>query len=396
MQQPGQRPPAPQPRAPHGNGRSQWGRFTVTGLLLFGVLAAIGTVVGVLAYQATAGSDAGLMVAPTGAPGSRVTTPDVFAVTASPPPGDSQQAAGPFANGAPSAAPASAAPPSAAPASASPPPVGTLDATEVATEATVVAQRPPATTPDPDGDARRLVVVNAAPDGVRLRSEPGEGEPLMILADGTEVDATGETQEVSGRLWRQVREVSGRYGWVAADFLAAVQTTATPTMIPTAAAPTATVAPTEPPRPQPTAPPTQVPPPRPQPTAQPVATTAPPAQAVPIMPPPAAPASTVRALTPLPTAAPLAATTRTPAPPAQVTPAAAPPSKPVSPALGAGRSAPRGRDCPPSHPIKGNHSSSGEWIYHPPRGQFYSRTIPEDCFATEADARAAGYRASQR
>lgn len=52
--------------------------------------------------------------------------------------------------------------------------------------------------------------------------------------------------------------------------------------------------------------------------------------------------------------------------------------------------------CPSSHPIKGNHSSSGEWIYHVPGGQFYSRTNPEDCFRTEAAARAAGYRASQR
>jgi hypothetical protein len=63
---------------------------------------------------------------------------------------------------------------------------------------------------------------------------------------------------------------------------------------------------------------------------------------------------------------------------------------------GAGRAAPRGSACPSSHPIKGNHSSSGAWIYHTPSGAFYSRTNPEACFATEADARAAGFRASQR
>lgn len=58
--------------------------------------------------------------------------------------------------------------------------------------------------------------------------------------------------------------------------------------------------------------------------------------------------------------------------------------------------APSGTNCPSSHPIKGNHSSSGEYIYHVRGGQFYDRTNPEECFATESDARAAGYRKSQR
>lgn len=53
-------------------------------------------------------------------------------------------------------------------------------------------------------------------------------------------------------------------------------------------------------------------------------------------------------------------------------------------------------DCPASHPIKGNVSSSGERIYHVPGGAFYARTKPEECFATEQDAQAAGYRKSQR
>jgi hypothetical protein len=52
--------------------------------------------------------------------------------------------------------------------------------------------------------------------------------------------------------------------------------------------------------------------------------------------------------------------------------------------------------CPSSHPIKGNRSSSGEKIYHVPGGQFYDRTDPERCFATEADAQANGYRRSER
>ena len=51
-----------------------------------------------------------------------------------------------------------------------------------------------------------------------------------------------------------------------------------------------------------------------------------------------------------------------------------------------------GNACPPDAPIKGNQSG----IYHVPGGQFYDRTNPEECFASEEDAQAAGYRKSQR
>jgi len=60
---------------------------------------------------------------------------------------------------------------------------------------------------------------------------------------------------------------------------------------------------------------------------------------------------------------------------------------------GAGRAAPSGMACPATHPIKGNRPSM---IYHRPGAQFYEQTRPEDCFASPADAEAAGYRASQR
>ena len=49
-------------------------------------------------------------------------------------------------------------------------------------------------------------------------------------------------------------------------------------------------------------------------------------------------------------------------------------------------------DCPPSAPIKGNDSSSGELIYYTRSSATYDATYPEECFATEAAARAAGYR----
>jgi hypothetical protein len=49
-------------------------------------------------------------------------------------------------------------------------------------------------------------------------------------------------------------------------------------------------------------------------------------------------------------------------------------------------------DCPAGAPIKGN-SQSG--IYHTKSSATYDETDPEECFATEAAARAAGYRAAQ-
>lgn len=55
--------------------------------------------------------------------------------------------------------------------------------------------------------------------------------------------------------------------------------------------------------------------------------------------------------------------------------------------------APVSRDsCLVNAPIKGNQSG----IYHVPGGQFYDRTNPEECFESESEAQAAGYRRSQR
>lgn len=69
---------------------------------------------------------------------------------------------------------------------------------------------------------------------------------------------------------------------------------------------------------------------------------------------------------------------------------------PQAPPSSGGRAPPASKTaCPAGHPIKGNRSSK-ELIYHVPGGRFYDRTGPEDCFATEDDARAAGYRKSQQ
>lgn len=51
-----------------------------------------------------------------------------------------------------------------------------------------------------------------------------------------------------------------------------------------------------------------------------------------------------------------------------------------------------GYNCPKGYPIKGNADSG---IYHVPGNRYYSRTKPEECFATASAARAAGYRAAK-
>lgn len=51
-----------------------------------------------------------------------------------------------------------------------------------------------------------------------------------------------------------------------------------------------------------------------------------------------------------------------------------------------------GYKCPDGYPVKG----SARYVYHVPGGRFYERTRPIRCFATTAEAEAAGFLASQR
>lgn len=46
--------------------------------------------------------------------------------------------------------------------------------------------------------------------------------------------------------------------------------------------------------------------------------------------------------------------------------------------------------------VKGNVSTSGNKIYHVKGGAFYDKVKPEQCFGTEQDAQAAGFRKSSR
>ena len=232
-------------------------------------------------------------------------------------------------------------------------------------------------------------IVNAGSEGVRLRPEPGAEEILRVLPDGALLVALGEERDDGGRVWRRVRDDEATEGWVAADFLAAVPVTPTVTAA-AAARPTVTIVaaappPTQPPPPTPPPPTARVAPTQPPPT-QPPATQVPAAATQ--APPPPTPRATVPAPAPKPQPAPPATAVSKPT-------AAVPVSAPTAPAS-AGQGRPSGMDCPSGQPIKGNHASSGEWIYHLPRGQYYSRTRPEACFATEADASRAGYRPSQR
>lgn len=118
--------------------------------------------------------------------------------------------------------------------------------------------------------------------------------------------------------------------------------------------------------------------PRPAATAVPVATVAPTATS--------APARLVAPTVPAATIAPTRAAAATAVPvPTATTGASLPASvKPASIDT-----------CPQTHPIKGNRGDK-DWIYHLPTDSSYKVTHPEECFATEQAAVAAGYRAVKK
>ena len=88
------------------------------------------------------------------------------------------------------------------------------------------------------------------------------------------------------------------------------------------------------------------------------------------------------------------------APPATEAPTSEPvpliQQQPAAPAAQAGGIRAEAGTCPDSHPIKGNiNERTDTKIYHMPGSQSYRQTKPEECFATEADAQAAGYKPRQ-
>lgn len=106
--------------------------------------------------------------------------------------------------------------------------------------------------------------------------------------------------------------------------------------------------------------------------------------------------------TPRPTVTPVPVPTTTIAPtvttaPARLVAATAVPAATATTgaALPASVKPPTVDTCPPTHPIKGNRGDK-DWIYHLPTDGSYKATHPEECFATEQAAVAAGYRAVKK
>lgn len=88
---------------------------------------------------------------------------------------------------------------------------------------------------------RELWIANTQGQGAVLRAQPGAGERVVGLAEGTRVAPQGEEQDLEGRRWLRVQEpLSGRFGWVAAELLVPTPPTSRLTPVPRAPASTPT------------------------------------------------------------------------------------------------------------------------------------------------------------
>lgn len=76
--------------------------------------------------------------------------------------------------------------------------------------------------PAPTGASLRqpsFAVVGVGLQGLVMRTEPGAGERIRLVDEGTDLRDLGEQQEAAGRIWRRVAHPDGPHGWVASDFL---------------------------------------------------------------------------------------------------------------------------------------------------------------------------------
>ena len=64
-----------------------------------------------------------------------------------------------------------------------------------------------------------VAVVGVGLQGLVMRSEPGGGENIRVLAEGTDLRDLHEDAESGGRYWKRVAHADGSTGWVASDFL---------------------------------------------------------------------------------------------------------------------------------------------------------------------------------
>jgi hypothetical protein len=74
------------------------------------------------------------------------------------------------------------------------------------------------------GGGAQFRVINTGVEGLFLRPDhTTEGTPIKTLTDGSIVTVVGEDFSAPDRVWKNVRDAAGTEGWVAAEFLQAVQ-----------------------------------------------------------------------------------------------------------------------------------------------------------------------------
>jgi hypothetical protein len=66
-----------------------------------------------------------------------------------------------------------------------------------------------------------VAVVGVGLQGLIMRSEPGGGDRIRLVDEGTDLRDLGEEREAGGRYWKRVHHPDGADGWVASDFLVA-------------------------------------------------------------------------------------------------------------------------------------------------------------------------------
>jgi hypothetical protein len=99
-------------------------------------------------------------------------------------------------------------------------PVAPVDPPRPQTE--VVIYQPPAPLEAPKTRTiPSVAVAGVGLQGLFMRSEPGGGERIRLVDEGTDLRDLGEEREAGGRYWKHVRHPDGVTGWVAAEFLVA-------------------------------------------------------------------------------------------------------------------------------------------------------------------------------
>ena len=64
-----------------------------------------------------------------------------------------------------------------------------------------------------------LAVVGVGLQGLVMRSEPGSGDSIRLVSEGTDLRDLDEEREAGGRSWKRVAHPDGPVGWVASEFL---------------------------------------------------------------------------------------------------------------------------------------------------------------------------------